>query len=298
MTDVRRAEAAPVPEDASGPPDPRAPKPRPGRSGGWLRGWVLPALPLVLVLLVWWVSTEFFLQRERIFPTPVNVLEELVRIASNEGPVGSPYAHALATITRLVVAWGVAFVVATLLGVVAGRFRWFFDFCNSLVWIAMVVPSVVWVFVFLIVFGISNIVPITALLVLLGAPVFIGTAEGIRATSQELIEMADSYKATRKQRLLDLYLPSIVPYMAANARVSFALGTKIVIIAEVVGLPDGIGLLVRYWSDSLYMAPVVAWGVVLIAVGLLADRILFQPLERWGRRESGAAVITSPIPER
>jgi len=250
------------------------------------------------VLIVWWISTEFLLQRDRIFPTPVNVVEELVRIASNEGPIGSPYAHAGATLARLAIAWSTAFVAGTLLGVLAGRFRWFFDFSNSLVWIAMVVPSVVWVFIFLIVFGISNIVPITALLVLLGAPVFIGTAEGVRATSPELIEMADSYKATRRQRLVDLYLPSIVPYMAANARVSFALGTKIVIIAEVVGLPNGIGLLVRYWSDSLYLAPVVAWGIVLIAVGLVADRFVFAPLEQWGRREPGAPVVATPIPER
>lgn len=264
----------------------------------WVRRFLLPAAPLILLLIVWWVSTDLVLQRERIYPTPLNVVDELIRIGSNDGPIGSPYTHAAATFARLAVAWTTAFVTATLLGVLAGRFRWIFDFCNSFVWIAMVVPSVVWVFVFLIVFGISNIVPVTALLVLLGAPVFIGTAEGVRATSPELIEMANSYKATRRQRLFDLYLPSIVPYMAANARVSFALGIKVVIIAEVVGLPDGIGLLVRYWSDTLFMGPVVAWGLILIAVGLIADRLLFAPLERWGRRGSGDTDLAAPVPER
>lgn len=268
------------------------------RLPGWVRQLVLPALPLLLLLLVWWISTEYVLQRERIYPSPMNVVDELVRIFSNEGPIGSPYGHALATLARLAVAWTTAFVAGTLLGVLAGRIRWVFDFLNAYVWIAMVVPSVVWVFVFLIVFGISNIVPVTALLVLLGAPVFIGTAEGVRATSTELIEMADSYKATRAQRLFGLYLPSIVPYMAANARVSFALGIKVVIIAEVVGLPDGIGLLVRYWSDSLYMAPVVAWGLILITVGLVADRLVFVPLERWGRRGVGVTVTTASVQER
>lgn len=262
-----------------------------GRPETGKRRWVLLIVPIIALLLFWWLMTTFVLHQQRIYPSPFNVWEELVRIASNEGPLGSPYGHALATLSRLLVAWSIAFILGTLFGVLAGRFRWFFDFANSLVWIAMGIPSVVWVFIFLVVFGISDIVPVSALILLLSAPVFIGTAEGVRATSKDLIEMSDSYKATRRQKLFELYLPSIAPYMASNARVSFSLGIKIVIIAEVIGLPDGIGLLVRYWSDRLFMGPVVAWGIILIALGLIADRLVFAPLERWGRRDPSASPI-------
>ncbi|CAM5217371.1 NitT/TauT family transport system permease protein OS=Castellaniella defragrans OX=75697 GN=HNR28_002747 PE=3 SV=1 [Castellaniella defragrans] len=215
------------------------------------------------------------------------MVAQIARIFSNEGPLGPPLAHAQSTVFRLLAAWVAAFVLGTLLGVAAGRFRWFFDFSRSLVWIVMAIPSVVWVFIFLIIFGISNIVPIAALVLLLGAPVFIGSAEGVRSVSRDLIEMSDSYKVGPWQKLVDLYLPSIAPYMVSNARVSFSLGIKIVIIAEVIGLPTGVGILVQYWSDSLYMAPVVAWGVLLMALGLAVDRFIFGPLERAIRREPG-----------
>ena len=181
-------------------------------------------------------------------------------------------------------AFAIAYVIGTVLGVVAGRKPAFFDFMTPAVWIAFSVPSVVWVFLFLLVFGISNLVPIMALVVLLSAPVFLGAAEGTKATNKDLVAMADAYHVRGWRRLVSVYLPSIVPFLLANARVSFALAVRIVIIAEVVGLPDGVGLVVRYWADRLYMAPVVAWGLVLATVGLVVDRYIIGYFERRTRR--------------
>ena len=132
----------------------------------------------------------------------------------------------------------------------------------------------------LIALGISDAIPIFALITLLAPPVFIAVAEGAKSISPDLVTMAKSYKVSRWQRLTGLYLPSVVPYMAASARVTFALGIKIVIIAEVIGLPNGVGLLIKYWSDTLFMAPVVAWGILLTIVGIVFDKFVFGPVER------------------
>ncbi|WMS41429.1 ABC transporter permease subunit [Acuticoccus sp. MNP-M23] len=252
------------------------------------RRLILNAAPVALFIGIWWFVTNFVLVQARLYPPPLAVAEEIVRIFSNEGPLGEPYTHAAATFFRLILSWGIAFVIGTLLGVLAGRKRLVFDFFANPVWIAMAVPSVVWVFIFLVLFGIDNIVPISALVLLLSAPVFLGTAEGVRAVPSDLIEMCDSYKIGPWQRLTHFFLPCIAPYMVANARVSFALGIRIVLIAEVIGLPNGIGILVAYWSDTLYMAPIVAWGIILMAAGMAIDHLVFGPLQRRIRRESVA----------
>ncbi|WP_162409546.1 ABC transporter permease [Acuticoccus sediminis] len=247
---------------------------------------LLNAAPVVVGIGIWWALTTFVLVQPRLYPTPAAVVTEIVRIFSNEGPLGSTYVHAASTLMRLLVSWALAFVFGTLLGVLAGRKRVVFDFFANPVWIAMAVPSVVWVFIFLVLFGIDNIVPISALVMLLSAPVFLGTAEGVRATPPDLVEMCDSFHVGRWQRLVHFYLPSIAPYMVANARVSFALGIRIVLIAEVIGLPNGVGILVAYWSDTLYMAPIVAWGIILMAAGMAIDHLVFAPLQRRIRQES------------
>ncbi len=255
------------------------------------RQLVLNAGPVVAGIGIWWAITNFVLVQQRLYPPPMLVVEEIVRILSNEGPLGSTYVHAASTFFRLVVAWLLAFVIGTLLGVIAGRKRVVFDFLANPVWIAMAVPSVVWVFILLVLFGINNAVPIAALVLLLSAPVFLGTAEGVRAISKDHLEMCDSYKVHGWQRLIHFYLPSIASYMVANARVSFAYGIRIVLIAEVIGLPNGIGILVAYWSDTLFMAPIVAWGIILTAVGMVIDFAVFGPLQRRIRKETSVPTI-------
>lgn len=254
------------------------------RWAGRVKELAIRLLPIVVLIGIWWLATTTVLTPPRIYP-PVDVVwDELVRIVSGEGPIGSTYQHAGSTLYRLVTSFVIAFVLGTLLGVLAGRVKATFDFFDNLVWIAMAVPSVVWVFIFVIALGISDAVPIAALVVLLAPPVLIAVAEGTKSIPEDLLTMARSYKATGLQRLTGLYLPSVVPYMAASARVTFALGIKIVIIAEVIGLPDGVGLLLKYWNDSSFMGPVVAWGVLLIILGLTADRLVFGPLERRASR--------------
>lgn len=264
------------PHAAAGGPGPERAQPFSAR----VRELVIRTLPIIAVVVVWQVLTSTIFDRPRIYPPPTDVWDELVRILSGEGPLGSTYGHAWATLYRLGTAFVVAFVIGSLAGVVAGRRKWLFDVSDNLVWIAMTVPSVVWVFIFVIALGISDLIPIFALITLLAPPVFISVAEGAKSISPDLVTMARSYKVDRWQRLTGLYLPSVVPYMAASARVTFALGIKIVIIAEVIGLPNGVGLLIKYWTDTLFMAPVVAWGILLTAIGIIFDRFVFGPLER------------------
>ena len=173
------------------------------------------------------------------------------------------------------------------LGIVAGRSRTVYGLLENVIWIFLAIPSVVWVFVFAIAFGIGDTVPIAALSALLVPMVLTIVAEGARVVPNETIEMADAFKAGQRQRLIDIYLPHLVPYFTASARSAFALGMKVVLVAEVIGLPTGVGFLVLYSRDQVFMSPIVAWGIVFIIIGLLVDRAVFANLEarasRWQR---------------
>ena len=110
----------------------------------------------------------------------------------------------------------------------------------------------------------------------------------------ELVEMARSYKVGTRQRTLELYLPYLVPYITSSARTTFALGLKLVVVTEVVGLATGVGYEVKYWYTRLFMGPIVAWGVVMIVIGLAVDRLVFGPIERrvgrWKGRDASTAI--------
>lgn len=250
--------------------------------------WV--ALPVVAFVAIWWVATAL-LDRSRIFPPPDLVAQELVRIVSGEGVLGSTHGHIVATMYRLFAAFAVSMVIGTLLGIVAGRVKLIFDLLDNVVWVFMAVPSIVWVFIFVVALGISEFVPIAALGALLTPMILLNVAEGTKSLPRDLLEMGRSYKASRWQMMFDVFLPYLVPYLASSARVAFALAVKLIVIAEVVGLSSGIGYELKYWYDLLFMAPIVAWGIFMIGIGLLVDYGVFRTFELWATRWKGRSTV-------
>ena len=251
----------------------------------WVR-YTIAGVPVVLLVAAWSLVAAVR-DRPRIFPSPQLVAVDLFNLLANQGEVGAPYQHVLATMSRLAVAFVFAMIVGITLGVLAGRIPFFFNLFKNLVWIFMAVPSIVWVFIFAVALGITNLVPIAAVAALLTPMALIHIAEGMRSLDHETLVMADSYKATTQQRVVDVYLPYLTPYIVSTARVTFALGMKLVIVAEVIGLASGIGFELRFWFDSLFMGPIVAWAIVMIILGLVVDHGLFGPVERRANRWKG-----------
>lgn len=248
-------------------------------------------LPVVLVIVVWWIVTIAFGLRSRVLPSPWDVAQALGRILSGDAVIGpSTYVHLAATFGRLAVAFGISFVVGVLLGILAGRKRFVFDLLSSIVWVFLAVPSIVWVFIFVVAIGLGNAVPVAAMCALLVPLVLINVSEGAKAIPGELTEMARGFHIGRRQLVTEVYVPYLAPYLAGAARVSFALGVRIVMVVEVIGLSAGAGYLVNYWHQSLRVAPMVAWGIVFIVIGLAVDRGLFAPLERGMARRAGQLV--------
>jgi ABC-type nitrate/sulfonate/bicarbonate transport system permease component len=254
-------------------------------AGRWLAG----AAPIVALVAIWWVVAPL-LGRERVYPPPDVVFAALAEIVRGNGELGSTYTHIAATFARLAAAFAVSMLVGVLTGILAGRVRMVFSLVENLVWVFMAVPSIVWVFIFAVALGITNVVPVAAMAALLTPMILVNVAEGAKSVPADIVEMSRSYKVTAWQRLTGVFLPFLVPFIASSARTAFALGVKLVVVAEVVGLASGIGYELNYWYDRLFMGPVIAWGIVMIVIGLLVDYGVFGPLERkvgrWRERPS------------
>jgi ABC-type nitrate/sulfonate/bicarbonate transport system permease component len=233
----------------------------------------------VVLVALWWLLT-LALDRPRVYPPPDLILEELITIAQGKGETGSTYTHVAATAFRLVMAFAVSMVLGSVLGILAGRLRLVFSFVENLVWVFLAVPSIVWVFIFVVAIRISDVVPIAAIAAILTPMVVIVVAEGAKSIPGDILEMARSYHVTAWQRLTGIFLPYLVPYLASSSRTAFATGVKLVVVVEVVGLASGVGYEIDYWYGRLFMGPIVAWGVIMVTIGLLVDAGIFGPLER------------------
>ena len=241
---------------------------------------LLQLSPILLFIAAWWIFA-LIMDLPRLYPTPLLVGEKFVGIIIGETALGSSsYAHIGITFYRFFIAFVLSFVIGATIGLLIGRNKVLFDLFDNVGWIFFSVPAILWAFILVVALGITDLVPIGVLMALLVPKVAILVAEGAKDTPADIMEMANSFKANTWQKVKDVFLPHLVPYLLASARISFSIGVKVVIVAEVVGLSTGIGFMIKYWNDKVFVAQIIAWGVTLVILAIIAEYAIFGQLER------------------
>ncbi len=142
----------------------------------------------------------------------------------------------------------------------------------------------VWLVLALIWFGLSNAGPIFTTFMIVLPVMLSNVAEGIDGVDRKLTEMARAYRLSELDRFRHVTLPSVIPYLVAGMKVSFALGLRVSVVAELFGVSTGIGYMMNFSRDTLRTDLVFAWALVLVAVMVLVEQLIFEPLARRANR--------------
>src|SRR5262245_37395396 len=92
--------------------------------------------------------------------------------------------------------------------------------------------------------------------------------------------MGDVYRLSGREKFAAIVVPSIVPYLIAGMKVGFGLALKVSVIAEIFGVTSGIGYIMNYSREILATQMVFVWALVMIAVMMLSDKLLFDAASR------------------
>jgi NitT/TauT family transport system permease protein len=88
--------------------------------------------------------------------------------------------------------------------------------------------------------------------------------------------------------LTGVFLPQLAPRLLAAARAGLALTWKIVLVVELLGRSNGVGFQIYLYFQLFDVAGILAYTLAFVAVMLLIELLLVQPLERhatrWRRR--------------
>jgi NitT/TauT family transport system permease protein len=91
---------------------------------------------------------------------------------------------------------------------------------------------------------------------------------------------------------LHVMLPASLPFVVSGMKQGWAFAWRSLMAAEIyVTILSGFGLghLLHYGRELNAMEQVIAIMLVIIVIGLLADKILFSPWERYLHRRWGTA---------
>ncbi|KXA96569.1 hypothetical protein AKJ38_03050 [candidate division MSBL1 archaeon SCGC-AAA259I14] len=234
----------------------------------------------IFLLLIWHLIA--ILYPPRIFPSPFYFLKSFVSILlkSETKLGGSALFHYRKTMERVLIGLGVSFPIGVGTGILMGQSKKFYNLLDNFIWILIIIPAIVWSYIFISVAGARPETAIGVLIALIFPMISMNVCEGVKSLPDGLTRMADSFNVSLWERVRNIYIPFLTPYLLASARVGISVGLKVVIIVEVVGISSGLGFLINYWWGQFYLAPILVWGSLLVITGLSVEYLFFKPLEK------------------
>ena len=217
-------------------------------------------------------------------PAPTDVWRVLVK----ETASGDLVYHLAMTLARVAAAYVVAMAIGTVLGILLGRRRRLDMFFNPWLVLFLNIPALVVIVLAYIWFGLTEAAAVGAVAINKIPNVIVTIREGARALDNRLMEMASVYRLNRTDRVRHILIPQLQPYFAAASRSGIALIWKIVLVVELLGRSNGVGFQIYLYFQIFEVAGILAYTLAFVAVMLMIELLLVQPIEyratRWRRR--------------
>jgi len=219
---------------------------------------------------VWQVLSLFY--NPLILPSPSETLAALGKMATS----GELSSRAAVTIGRGLAGFALAAALGTLLGLALGFSKRLESAFRPALVAMQATPLVSWLILAIIWLGLNGSVPVFIVFITTLPLVMINTYHGVKEIDPALVEMAGVFGISGKRMVMEVYLPQISPFLLAGF--SAALGTtwKAVAMAELFSTRDGIGAGLAVARINLETDDIFALTLMLVAIGLLADRLLMR----------------------
>jgi len=251
-----------------------------------LRLWVRPALALLLPVAVtasWEIAVRTGLSNGRLVPPPSVIWNTFADLAAS----GELQQHAFATLWR--VGWGFVFGVAagTLIGALVGYSALSRRLLDPSLQALRAIPSIAWVPLFILWFGIFETSKITLIAVGVFFPVYLGVMGAVMSVDRKIVEVGRAFRLSGVEMVTRILLPAVMPAYVISLRSGLGLGWMFVVAAEFLGASTGLGFLLIDGQQLGKPAQIVAAIVAFAILGKATDWIIVlvsSPFLRWEDR--------------
>jgi len=234
--------------------------------------------------LAWEIFARSGLFAPAMTPSVVAIGTALVVMIAN----GTLFVHVLYTLYRILIGLAFAAAVGVPLGMLMGRFRSVERFVLPLVSVLSPVPSLAWVPVFILWFGLGDAAAMALVFYAAIFPLILNCWTGMRSVNQMWLRAASAMGADDRAIFTKIVLPGALPFVITGLRQAFARAWIAVVGGEMIAATSwGLGWVIfdskEFLNTDVMLAALFAIGIL----GLAFERLVFQALERrtvsrWG----------------
>jgi taurine transport system permease protein len=229
---------------------------------------------VVAFVLVWEALTASGAIDPAFFPSPTRMAGEAAKLVASF----EIFWHIGVSTERVLVGFALSALVAIPLGIALGVSPLLKAIADPLVSIVRPLPSLSWIPLSILWFGIGESQKYAIVFMGTVAPLLIYVTDATLRVEPILIKAARNLGATRLQVMTQVILPAALPNILTGLKVSLALAWMCIISAEMVGASKGLGFLIWNAKDWANM-PQVLVGMVAISLTVLLLDIAFRAIE-------------------
>ena len=259
------------------------------------------------ILAIWEAAFRIIGWRDYIFPAPSKIIDALLSLLNIQSALGDklsshwPFVDAhtklfdgsifkselvianLVSLTRLLVGFAMSIVLGATLGMLMWRFKALDQFFGPLFLGLQTLPSVCWVPLGIIVCGLNEWG--IQFVLILGSffAIAISMRDGLR-TIPQLYQRAGLMLGASGWRLYRyVLLPASLPALASGLRQGFSFAWRSLMGAEFIFTAidrHGLGFVLDTARNLNDVAGVVGIMIVMVVIGVVADRLVFARIER------------------
>lgn len=231
----------------------------------------------------WQLLYELEIWSPYIFPSPGDVWDTL-RAKLEDGTV---WDATQLTMKRMLIGYVLSIGVGLAIGIAMGTMKWVDETLGTLVLGLQSLPSVTWFPLALLWFGLNENAIIFVVLMGSVNSIAISARTGVRSIPPLLIRAGRMFGGRRWQMLLYVILPGMLPSMVQGLKLGWSFAWRSLLAAELLFVSQSLGYLLQTGRDLNDVSLVIATMMVIVAIGMAVDRLVFAQVERaindrWG----------------
>ena len=237
------------------------------------------ALPVGLGA-AWELAVHLGWSDGRLVPPPSVIFATLWELART----GELWTHTQATVLRVAAGFALGVVAGTLVGAIAGYSSLSRHVLDPTLQALRAIPSIAWVPLFILWFGIFEASKVALIAVGVFFPVYLGVMGAILSVDRKIVEVGRAFRLSGPALVRRILLPAVLPSYIVSLRSGLGLGWMFVVAAELLGASEGLGYLLMDGQQLGKPAQIVAAIVAFAVIGKTTDwliEVASAPLLRW-----------------
>lgn len=258
----------------------------------WRMGEPIPAgldrklriVSVVVPLGLWWLVSSLGLINPTFFPSPVAVVKafsELLGLGAGDRVF---WGDLQASLMRVGVGFLLAAMVSVPLGIAMGAFAAVRSLFEPIIGIVRYMPAPAFAPLLIVYLGVGEAPKIA--LIFIGV-VFFNTLmimDAVKFVPSHLLEATYTLGGSRRQTLMQVITPYVVPNIIDTFRINMAAAWNLVVVAELLAATAGLGKRIELARKVLGIDTIFAYLIVLGLIGFTLDlclRLLLKTTCKW-----------------